>query len=174
MWLSRVKYRIRAAFVWFELECIGWWSTWELPAHQISASNSNSFDLNLRPTPKTEMLSRVKIPKITAVTFSRKRSSVGVLSLCRPFLFNFFVWNSFVFTLGKKNYFQCFSPSRKSECWAGLTSKRFISSFFPQDSLIFNPAQPHVFVCNKCSRWTLVYNWVQLPIDITTVFHLLL
>ena len=159
MWLSRVKHRDRAAFVWFELECTGWWSAWELPAHQISASNSNSFDLNLRPTPKTRMLSRVKIPKITTVTFFRKRLFVGVLSLCRPFLILLLLFSSFMyififlclelfrFYFGKQ-IFQCFFPSPKSGCWAGLTSKRFISSSPPQDIHIFNPAQPHVLLAS--------------------------
>ena len=62
-WLSRVEYKDRAAFVWSGLVCTGWWSARELPARQISASNSNCFDLNLRPTPKTMMLSTVKIPE---------------------------------------------------------------------------------------------------------------
>ena len=120
VWLSRVKYRICAAFVWFELEYTGWWSAWELPTHQISASNSNSVDLNLRQTPKTKTLSRVKIPKISAVTFFRKRSSVGVFCLCvvlfcilfLEFFLYFCVWNFFVFTLGK-NCFHVFLPHEK-------------------------------------------------------------
>ena len=94
------------------------------------------------------MLSRVKIPKITTVTFFRKRPFVGVLSLCCPFLILLFVQIFFLclelvrFYFGK-NYFNVFLPHKKSGCWAGLTSKRFISSFFPQDIPIFNPAQPH-------------------------------
>ena len=146
-------------FVWFKLEYIGRWTAWELPAHQISASNSNSFDLNLRATPKTRMLSRVQIPKITTVTFFHKRSFVGVLSLCRPFLINFcYGYICFVCAKGFTflcleffrfyfwgKLFQCFSPSQKIGCWAGLTSKRFISSFFFQDIPIFNPAQPHLW-----------------------------
>ena len=136
LWLSRVKYRICAAFVWFELECTGWRSAWELPAHQISASNFNSFDLNLRQTPKTKMLSRVKIPKITAMTFFFKDhlwvSCLCVVLFCRKFFFYIFLCLEFFRFYFGENLFQCFSPSRKSECWAGLTSKRFISSPSPK------------------------------------------
>ena len=91
-------------------------SAWELPAHQISASNYNSFDLNLRPTPQTRMSSRVTIPKITTVSFFPVRDHLWVSCLCVVLFWYFFVcflyksfsflcvWNFFVFTLGKINF----------------------------------------------------------------------
>ena len=84
----------------------------------------------LRMPPETKMLSKVEIPKITTLTFL----SLKIIFVC------FFVWISL---LGEQ-LFQSFSPSRKSECWAGLTSKRFISSFIPLEKIVFNPAQPHL------------------------------
>ena len=72
--------------------------------------------------------------------------------------FIFWCLDFFRFYFGKE-LFQCFPPSQKSGCWAGLTSKRFISSFPPQDIHIFNPAQPQLIL----SVFQLFFvDWLQL------------
>ena len=159
MWLSRVKYRIGAAFVCFELECTGWWSAWELPAYQISASNSNSVDLNLRQTPKTKMLSRVEIPKITAVPLFSWKIICGclvfvlsffveffllLLNFFLLFLWNFveFLWNLLFLLLGK--IILIFFSTTKKWMLSRFDFRALYLELFFQDNPIFNPAQPHI------------------------------
>ena len=158
LWLSRVKYRLCEAPTLFELGGVWWRVAWELPPHEIPTSKCDfwhsyeGFNVLWRIF---DIVSRVKFLKIITVGFISKRSFVDVLSSCRSFLsffclfcnfFYFCVWNYFVFTLGEF-FVNFFFPSYMCG-WAGLntvfSSKPFISSFFPLEKTVFNPAQPHL------------------------------
>ena len=95
---------------------------------------------------------------MSTMTFSRKRSFVGVLSLYRPFLiiyyyyyilcvcnyYYFCVWN-FSFLLWEKIISMFFSLTKK---WilSRVDFKALYLELPPQDIHIFNPAQPHTYI----------------------------
>ena len=132
VWLSRVKYRVRVVFRWFELEA---------RLCPTPGALNVFFEVVMKVWMFIELVSGVKYPKITTVGFVLKRPFVDVSSLCRSFFFffrfffNFFcVWNFLVFTL-RETCFTFIFRVEKSVWWAGLKALHFkalyLEFFFP-------------------------------------------